>query len=171
MNEDSTIDKDRTVVEKKSGTHRLGTGFGTAEGAAAGTAVGAAVGASVGGPPGAAVGAAVGAVAGGLAGRGIVAAIDPILEDTYWHENFTTRPYVSKDRPYDYYRDAYRYGWESRASRPGSRWEDVESDLERGWDKTTASSRLAWGEAKSATRDAWHRIERKLPGDADKDGR
>jgi hypothetical protein len=163
--------KDGGAVEQKSGTHAVGIGFGAAEGAAAGTAVGAAIGVAVGGPPGAVVGAAVGAVTGGLAGQGLVAAIDPIVEDTYWRENFTTRPYVSKGRPYDDYRDAYRYGWESRVSRPGSRWEDVESDLEHGWDKARASSRLAWGEAKHAARDAWHHIERKPPVDADEDSR
>ena len=30
---------------------------------------------------------------------------------------------------------------------------------------------MTWAKAKDATRDAWHRIERAIPGDADKDGR
>jgi hypothetical protein len=30
---------------------------------------------------------------------------------------------------------------------------------------------MNWDRAKLAARDAWHRVERKLPGDFDKDGR
>ena len=51
------------------------------------------------------------------------------------------------------------------------KFEDVESDLERGWEATKANSRLAWSEAKGAVRDGWHHIERAMPGDADRDGR
>jgi len=168
MSKESTIEKDHTVTNvKKTDTHPVGTSVGTAGGAVAGMAVGA----SVAGPPGAVVGAAVGAVVGGLTGQGLAAAIDPKVEDTYWRENYNSRPYIAKDRSYDDYRDAYKYGWESRAARTNSRWEDVETDLARGWDKAKANSRLGWAEAKSATRDAWHRVERAIPGDADHDGR
>jgi hypothetical protein len=47
----------------------------------------------------------------------------------------------------------------------------VQADLERGWDRARGASKLAWNDAKSATKDAWHRVERALPGDADRDGR
>ena len=68
------------------------------------------------------------------------------------------------------YRDAYRYGWESRAMANGT-WNDTANDLERGWDSAKGNSRLAWHEAKDAVRDGWHRVERAMPGDADGDGR
>ena len=30
---------------------------------------------------------------------------------------------------------------------------------------------MQWDNAKGAVRDAWHRVERAVPGDADRDGR
>jgi hypothetical protein len=147
--------------------HPVGSGVG----AAAGAATGAAVGTAVGGPVGTLVGAAVGAVAGGLVGHGIAEGINPTVEDAYWRENYRSRPYVDANRSYDDYQPAYKYGWESRGQYAGQRFEDVESDLERGWDKARGASRQTWNEARNATRDAWHRVEEKLPGDADGDGR
>lgn len=97
--------------------------------------------------------------------------IDPTIEDAYWRENYKRRPYIAKGSTYDDYRDAYRYGWESRVNRADGRFEDATSDLERGWDNFRSKSKLAWADAKEAVRDAWHRVERALPGDADKDGR
>ena len=146
--------------------HSVGEGVGAAGGAVTGMAVGA----SVGGPVGAVVGAAVGAVAGGAAGHGIAAAIDPDVEDAYWRDNYSSRPYVKPGSPYSDYRDAYRYGWESRGKFT-STWDDASNDLERGWDKAKTESRLGWNDAKQAVRDGWHRVERALPGDADGDGR
>ena len=73
---------------------------------------------------------------------------------------------------YDEYRDAYRYGWESRAANKTAKaWDSISSDLERGWEKAKRSSRLAWSEAKEAVRDGWHHVEKAMPGDFDKDGR
>jgi hypothetical protein len=96
---------------------------------------------------------------------------NPTIEDAYWRETYKTRPYVKTDYNYDVYQPAYRYGWESRTRYEGRRFDEVENDLERGWDKAKGTSRLAWNEARDATRDAWHRIEERLPGDADRDGR
>lgn len=143
--------------------HSVGEGAGAAGGAVAGMAAGAAVG----GPAGAVVGAAIGAVAGGAAGHGIAVAVDPEEEDAYWRDNYRSRPYVRSGAPYSDYRDAYRYGWESR--RDNTSWDD--SNLERGWDTARRESSLTWAEAKDAVRDGWHRVERAIPGDADGDGR
>lgn len=129
-----------------------------------------AAGASLGGPAGAVIGAAVGAVAGGLTGGAIATAVDPTVEDNYWRDNFRNRPYVKAGGEYGDYRDAYRYGWESRAKTHRA-WDDTANDLERGWDKAKAKSSLAWSDAKGAVRDGWHHVERALPGDADGDGR
>lgn len=109
--------------------------------------------------------------AGEFAGHRAGMDIDPTLEDSYWRENFSSRPYVRSGSSWDDYRDAYRYGWESRLNRADGRFDDAAQDLERGWDKARSKSRLAWSEAKEAVRDAWHRVEKALPGDADKDGR
>lgn len=149
------------------GAHPVGTGAGAAGGAAIGAAVG-----SVGGPVGSLAGGTIGAIAGGLIGKGIAEGVDPTLEETYWRENHLDRPYY--DDQYDYDRDylpAYRYGWETRSKYYDRRYDDVDRDLETGWDTARGDSRLSWDKAKAATRDAWHRIEERIPGDADKDGR
>jgi len=96
---------------------------------------------------------------------------DPTLEETYWRDNYASRPYVDSGTPYTEYSPAYRYGWESYQRHAGRKFDEVESDLERGWDKAKGASKLTWMKAKNAVRDAWHRIERALPGDADNDGR
>lgn len=146
-------------------------------GAAGGVAGGAAAGAAVGGmtgPVGAAVGAAVGAVAGALAGRGVAKA-DPAVEDAYWRNNYTSRPYVQSGSTYDDYGPAYQYGVNARSQYPDRNFDDVESDLGRNWSNTRGNSSLEWEHAKHATRDAWHRVsdtvERAVPGDSDHDGR
>ena len=160
-------DANRDPITKEPGAHPVGTGAGAASAGAAGAAIGGVVG----GPVGAVVGAAVGAVAGGLAGKGAAEAVNPTVEDSYWRDNYNTRPYASADRGYDFYQPAYRYGWESKAKYQGKQYNDVESDLERGWDSFKGSSKMTWSEARQATKDAWHRVEKKIPGDADGDGR
>jgi len=160
--------EDRGYYPVEDRVHPIGSGVG----AAAGAATGAAVGTAVGGPVGTLVGAAVGAVAGGLIGHGVAEAVNPNEEDAYWRENYRTRPYVQSGRDYEYYQPAYKYGWESRARHAADKtWEQAENDLERGWENAKGASRQTWNEAKHATRDAWHRIERAMPGDADRDGR
>lgn len=153
------------AIENKN--HPVGETVGAAGGAVTGMSVGAAVG----GPIGAVVGAAVGAVAGGAVGHGVAAAIDPVAEDTYWRDSYTTRPYVRAGAPYSDYQDAYRYGWETAGARTYDSFDAAEASLERGWDKARRTSNLAWNEAKDAVRDGWHRVERAMPGDADGDGR
>ena len=159
-------DANRDPLSGAPGAHPVGVGAGAATGAAAGAAVGA-----VGGPIGAVVGTVVGGVAGGLAGKGVAESVNPTLENEYWQTNYTTRPYFSTGVPYDEYRPAYRYGWESRSRYSGLTWDDAEEELERNWDKARGASKLSWAQAKHAVRDAWHRVERAIPGDADHDGR
>ena len=151
---DEKPNANRDPISGAPGAHPIGTGVG----AAGAGATGAVIGGAVGGPVGAVVGAAVGAVAGGLAGKGVAEAIDPTVEDAYWRENYSTRPYAQADRAYEYYHPAYRYGWESRMRNGTRQWDEVESDLERGWDKFKGESKLTWSEAKFAAKDAWNRI-------------
>jgi hypothetical protein len=169
---DTRNPKDRTHDELNQdpitgapGSHPVGTAIGATGGAAAGAAIG-----SVAGPVGTVVGTAIGAVAGALAGKGAAEAINPTVEDEYWRRTYATRPYVSSGSEYDTYRPAYQYGWESYARYQGRRFDEVESDLRRDWEARW-ESRMSWDKAREAVRDAWRRVERKLPGDADKDGR
>ena len=160
-------DANRDPITKAPGSHPVGTGIGSAGTAA----VGAAVGTAVAGPVGTLVGGAVGAVAGGLAGHAAGEAVNPTAEEAYWRENYRSRPYYKADRNYDYYAPAYRTGWEARGRYQGQKWDQVESKLEMEWSDSPHGKTMAWPDAKEAARDAWHRVERKLPGDADGDGR
>ena len=93
------------------------------------------------------------------------------FDDPYWRQNYSSRPYFESGMTYDDYEPAYRYASESRARYSGRNFDDVESDLGRGWEQAKGKSRLGWEKAKLAARDAWHRVERAIPGDADRDGR
>jgi hypothetical protein len=158
-------DLNQDPITGSPGSHPVGTAVGATGGAAAGAAIG-----SVAGPVGTVVGTAIGAVAGGLAGKGAAEAINPTVEDEYWRSAYATRPYVSSGADYDAYKPAYQYGWESYSRYQGRRFDEVESDLRRDWEGRRDRS-MPWDNARDAVRDAWHRVERKLPGDADKDGR
>lgn len=163
MNEKRDLSADRTDKPVAKGAVVGGVAGGVAGGAAAGAVVG-----GMTGPVGAAVGAAVGAVAGALAGK---AKADPAVEDAYWRDNYSTRPYIRSGATYDDYAPAYRYGWDAQSRHAGRSYDEVEPELARDWGTARGNSSLEWEHAKHATRDAWHRVERAIPGDADKDGR
>ena len=148
-------DSNLNPITGAMGSHPLGTGVGAAGGAVAGAAIGTAVAGLV----GAAVGGAIGAATGVLAGQSAAEMVNPTVEDAYWGENYTKRDYVEKNRPYDEYRPAYKYGWEARARMGNRPFQEIEQDLASGWDKAKGESKLAWAQAKHATKDAWHRIK------------
>lgn len=159
-------DKDRPVAKAGVGAVVGGAAGGVAGGAAAGAAAG-----GMTGPVGAAVGAAVGAVAGAVVGR---MRADPTVEDAYWRDNYSSRPYAS-GASYDEYEPAYRYGLDSYSKYPNRSFDELEPELGRDWPNARGRSSLEWERAKHATRDAWHRLsnaaERAMPGDSDRDGR
>jgi len=121
------------------------------------------------------VGTGVGAAAGGLAGKGVAEAIDPTVEEAYWRENFSSRPYVRGDAKFDDYGPAYRHGAEAYGRSNGRSFDDAEPELRRDWERTRGNSSLSWDKAKDASRDAWQRVsdtvERAVPGDSDRDGK
>ncbi|WP_226986076.1 glycine zipper domain-containing protein [Ramlibacter tataouinensis] len=159
--------------EKPAAKAGVGAAVG---GVAGGVAGGAATGALAGGltgPAGAVIGAAVGAVVGAVTGRR--AKVDHSAEDTYWRDNYSSRPYVKSGASYDEYSPAYRYGAQSYEKYPDRNFDDVESDLSRDWGTARGTSSMEWDHARHASRDAWHRLsdsaERAMPGDSDRDGR
>lgn len=166
---DLTSDRDdHPGAKATTGAVVGGVGGGIAGGAAAGAMAG-----GMTGPVGAVVGAAIGAVVGAVAGRTMRA--DPVAEDAYWRDNYSSRPYVTSGTSYDEYSPAYRYGAESYSRYPDRSFDDVEPELSRDWSNARGGSSLEWEHAKHATRDAWHRmsnaVERAVPGDSDRDGR
>jgi hypothetical protein len=94
--------------------------------------------------------------------RPIAESLDPTVEDAYWSEHFTSRSYYDKSIPYDEYRPAYRYGWESRTKHANCVFEDIEPELRKHWESARAQSKLSWEKARAATRDAWDRIDKKF---------
>jgi phage tail tape-measure protein len=164
-------DANRDPISGAPGAHPIGTGLGAAAG---GVAAGALAG-TVAGPVGTVLGAAIGAMAGGLAGKGIAEAIDPTAEETYWRDNFSSRPYVKGNGKFDDYGPAYRHGVDSYARSKGRSFEDAEPELKRDWERVRGNSSLSWENAKDASRDAWQRlsdaVERAVPGDSDRDGK
>jgi hypothetical protein len=173
MDDNKILDRDanRDPITGAPGSHPIGTGVGAvAGGAMAGAATG-----TVAGPVGTVIGAAVGAVVGGLAGKAVAEQIDPTVEDGYWRENYTNRPYVEPGSSYDDYGPAYGYGVSEYSRYPGRTFDEVESELATGWYAGRGNSTLEWERAKGATRDAWQRVsdtvERAVPGDSDRDGK
>lgn len=172
---DGKVDANRDPITGTPGSHPVGTGLGAAAGGIAGGIGTGALAGSMGGPVGTVVGAVVGAVAGGLVGKGVAEAIDPTVEESYWRENYTDRPYVKQGASFDDYGPAYRHGVDAYGQSKGRTFEQSETDLERSWERVKGGSRLSWDEARDASRDSWQRvsnsIERAVPGDSDRDGR
>lgn len=80
-------------------------------------------------------------------------------EESFWRENYRTRPYVQQGRDFEEYRPGYQYGYESANRMRGRDWNDVEPELKRGWDtyEGRGQSRSKWEEIKDSVRDAWNR--------------
>jgi hypothetical protein len=82
-------------------------------------------------------------------------------EDVHWRENHARQPYAVADRPYDFYRQAYKYGYEASFVYGRRPWDnEVESDLARGWPQARAESTAEWEQVRGAVREAYSRAGR-----------
>jgi hypothetical protein len=79
-------------------------------------------------------------------------------EETYWRDNWQSRPYASADRGFEFYSPGYRYGYESAARNRGRPYSEVESDLRTGWDRYENRGKATWENIKDAVRDGWNRV-------------
>lgn len=77
--------------------------------------------------------------------------------ESYWRENWKSRPYADAARSYEHYHPAYRYGHQSSSAHRGRKWDEVEGELRTGWDKYEHRGQSKWEEVKDAVKDAWHR--------------
>jgi hypothetical protein len=106
---------------------------------------------------------------------GTANSIDPNAEESYWRENYSSRPYVTSGTTFNEYRPAYRYGVESYRRYEGRSFEQAEPELMSDWNRVKGTSSLTWENAKHAARDSWQRVsdfaERATPGDSDHDGK
>lgn len=138
----------------------IGAGVGAAAGASVGVASGVALGAQMGslaGPVGAVAGGIIGGITGALAGEGIADTFDSHSHDSYWKENYKSRPYVKDDESYDSYRSAYLYGAHQQSLNSNKRYEDIEPSMREYWNKNRNESDLEWERAHPAIRDAYDR--------------
>jgi len=79
-------------------------------------------------------------------------------EDLYWRDAYKTRPYAS-GHDYNYWRPAYRYGFDAADRYHGKKWNDIEHELRAEWDRYEGrDDRSTWEQVKDAVRDAWHRV-------------
>ena len=88
---------------------------------------------------------------------------DWTTEELYWRDNFKRRPYVQSERDFDFYRPAYRFGYEASDRYQGEDWDDVEPDLRRDWDQYEGRGQSTWEQIKSAVKDAWDRVTGNRP--------
>lgn len=80
-------------------------------------------------------------------------------ENSYWRDNYASRPYYQKSRDYSTMEPAYRYGMDMYNQYPDRRYDQLDrSELERGWNQTRGDSNLEWNDAEHATRDAYNRL-------------
>ena len=80
------------------------------------------------------------------------------LEDAYWQSAYPERPYARADRGYEYYRSAYRYGYDAASRYRRYAWEDVEDELRRVWDGRHDSAQFSWPDMRDAVRDGWDHV-------------
>jgi hypothetical protein len=79
-------------------------------------------------------------------------------DESFWRDNYRTRPYTDESRDFEHYRPGYQYGYES-ADRIGPRpWSEAEPELRKGWDRYEGRSDSTWEDIKDSVRDAWDRI-------------
>jgi len=79
-------------------------------------------------------------------------------DESYWRENFRSRPYADQSRTFEDYRPGYKYSYDS-ANRIGRRdWDEAEPDLRRGWDQYEGRGESTWEQVKDSVKDAWDRI-------------
>ncbi len=80
-------------------------------------------------------------------------------ENSYWRNNYASRPYYSQTMSYSAYEPAYRYGVDLYNRNPGKRYEDLDqSQLGNGWTQARGTTTLSWDQAQAATRDAYTRM-------------
>lgn len=81
-------------------------------------------------------------------------------EDTYWRQNYSSRPYSNENQDYGTYQPAYRYGVNTAndPSNASRRFEDLDQrQLESGWNQSRGNSTLEWNQARDAIRDSYNR--------------
>ncbi len=84
-------------------------------------------------------------------------------ENTYWRNNYNSRPYYIHGTGYTDYEPAYQYGVDAYNQYPDKAFDDFDSEqLQQGWNERRGSSTLDWSHARDAMRDAYNRIHNNI---------
>ena len=150
LKDSNTLDPNSHISEHG---HELGGALGMAVIGAAGGIIGATA-----GPIGLVAGAAIGGALGGVTGEEIARNVNPMAEETYWGQNYHTRPYIIAGHNYESYRPAYRAGVEGFMANPKETFDNLEPSLRNNWNISRGDSKLEWAEAREAARDAFGRL-------------
>lgn len=88
--------------------------------------------------------------------------IDPDAEESYWRENYSSRPYITNGATFNEYRPAFRYGVHAYGRYEDHSFEHAEPELMRDWDLVKGMSSLSWEGARPAVSDAWQRVNERI---------
>lgn len=158
QNPDDPNVRDPEHAHELGGTLGMTIG-GVAGGIAAGAAAGATIGTATAGPIGAVVGAAIGGAIGGSAGESVARDVNPTVEEQYWSDTYTTRPYVKSGSDFETYRPAYRHGINAYTKSQGKSFDDLEPSIRNDWGNARGTSTMEWDEARAPARDAFERLQ------------
>jgi len=75
--------------------------------------------------------------------------------DSWWRQNFRSRPYVAPHASFDDYGPAFRYGCECVKRYEAKSFDAAEAEMREEWTRARGASRLEWDDARAPIRDAW----------------
>jgi len=86
---------------------------------------------------------------------------DRSQHDTYWRQNYRSRPYVEAGQHYDLYAPAYGLGYSSYLTYRRDRnmsYKEAEPHIRERYERHHGGHHLGWEKTKLAIQDAWHRL-------------
>jgi len=89
--------------------------------------------------------------------------VNPVVEETYWRENYLREPYYERGYTFEDYLPAYRTGWEGHLRYAGRTYEQCERELQRDYQRNRGASQLEWAKNRHAVRAGWERFEHTDP--------
>jgi hypothetical protein len=80
------------------------------------------------------------------------------LDDQYWRQHYSSRPYTEMGASYEDYESAYQVGHEGYDRYPGKSFDEAEAELKHDYEVLSAQdggTGFDWDKVKDAARDAW----------------
>lgn len=82
----------------------------------------------------------------------------------YEFEDHYKQTYVDDQRPYDYYRPGYRYGYVTGQQERfrGRTWDEARDAVRSDWESSAEEDQPLWEDVEEAVRHAWQRVREAL---------